>query len=203
MLHALIHDPYPIIAGVSLIEGAVIAILSGVGFAMGYVNPYFAFGLLIAGTFLQDVCYYRFGQWAAKKKKVRDFATRTKFLRDDLLTLETAWKKEMFVTLLMAKLAYGLYVPFVIAAGVSEVPFLRFVAVSLAISAPIIIIWEGVGYGMTRLFGLAHHGTWIASGVGVVGLVIVFFVMRRARRRLNTKKAVKQSHIIESDAKPA
>ncbi|MGH7010630.1 MAG: hypothetical protein ACREEX_07320, partial [Caulobacteraceae bacterium] len=62
---------------------------------------------------------------------------------------------------------------------------------------------EGVGYGMTRLFGLAHHGTWIASGVGVVGLVIVFFVMRRARRRLNTKKAVKQSHIIESDAKPA
>ncbi|HUZ12276.1 MAG TPA: VTT domain-containing protein [Caulobacteraceae bacterium] len=200
MLHALLHDPYPVIALVSLIEGAAIAIAAGVGFALGYIDPYFAFAIILAGVFVQDVVYYHLGRWAATQQRVRDFATRTKLLRENVLTLEAAWRKEMFLVLLLAKFAYGIYVPFVVSAGMSEAPFWKFIGLSMAISAPTIVMWMGVGYGMTHLYGSGgHDGAYIAAGVGVAGLAALFFVMRQARRHLNRRQAAQKSHVIDSD----
>lgn len=198
MLSELLHDPYPVIAFFSLIEGPMIAIAAGVGYAVIRINPLISFAIILGGAFVQDVVYYWLGGWAARVEKIRAFATKTKLLRENLLTLEVSWRKSMFLTLLLSKFAYGLYAPFVVSAGVSKAPFLKFLAISMALSAPVIAMWMGIGYGFARLYGASGHwADFVVTGVGVAGLVVLFFVMRHARRRLDPKQARRKSRFIE------
>ncbi|MGH6957255.1 MAG: DedA family protein [Caulobacteraceae bacterium] len=207
MLHALLHNPYPIIAFFSVIEGPLIAIASGVGYALIKLNPFFAFAIIMAGAFIQDLIYYWLGRWAASVKRVRDFATHTKLLRENFLTVEVSWRRDMVLTLVLSKFAYGLYAPFVVSAGSANVPFLKFLGASMAISAPVVAMWMGVGYGFAQLYGATgHSATYAVAGVGVVALVVLFFAMRRARSHINPNQARRKSNLIEGDgekAKPA
>lgn len=203
ILSAILRNAYAVMIPLSLIEGPMVAIGSGIGAALGYVDPFLAFAIILAGSMFQDFAYYGLGRWAASVEKVRRFATRTRLIRDSFLPIEQSWRKNMFLTLLISKLAYGLYAPFIVTAGLAAVPFVGFLAWSVAISAIFLGAWLALGYGLARFYGYLHAtgalAPYVVGAAGVFGLVLAFFVMRHARRRLDPGRAAKSSHLIETE----
>jgi hypothetical protein len=93
----------------------------------------------------------------------------------------------MVATLAASKFAYGLYGPILVTAGMAMTPFRPFLVASLAMSAVILGAWFGFGFGLERAYGaMGHTGlvTGIEAGIGVGGLVALFFIGKHARKRL-------------------
>jgi len=197
MIHLLLHNLYVVIGFFAIVEGPIIAIGAGVAFAFGYVNPFAAYAIVLGGAIVQDLVYYWLGRWAASVEKVREIATHTRLIRNNFLTLEVSWRKEMLTTLALSKFAYGLYAPFVISAGLSAVPFRRFMLASTSFSVLVIAFWCALGYGFARLYGAGgDFGRYAVIGLGVVAIAAIFLVMRHARRHLNPREARRKSHLI-------
>jgi membrane protein DedA with SNARE-associated domain len=197
MIHLFLHNIYVVIGFFAIVEGPIVAICAGVGFALGYVNPFAGYAIVLGGAIVQDVAYYWLGRWAASVEKVREIATRTRLIRKNFLTLETAWRKDMLVTLALSKFAYGLYAPFIISAGMSAVPFRKFMLASIGMAMVVIGFWCGVGYGFAKLYGTGgDFGRYAVIGLGIVAIVAMFFVMRHARRHLDPKQARRKSNVI-------
>lgn len=192
MLHLLMTYLYPVMIPLSLIEGPVVSVAAGAGVATGRVNPLYAALIIAFGAAFQDTAYYGLGRLARDRPRIRRLAQRTKLLRETVQPLEESWKRNMMATLVGSKFAYGLYGPILVTAGMAGVPFRRFLAASLAVSAVVLAAWFGLGFGLERLFGaIGDSGlaTGIMTGVGLAGLVAMVFIGRRARRRLKVEEA--------------
>lgn len=193
MLHILLTYAYPMMIPLSLIEGPIVALAGGAGVASGKLDPVFVALIIAVGAAFQDTVYYWMGRWAQTKPKVRALATRTHLFRDTLLPLEAAWRSNMLATLASSKLAYGLYGPILVTAGMAGAPFMLFLLESLALSAIVLGAWFGIGFGLQRTYGALgnqSYTSYVMAGIGVLGLSALFFIARHARRRLdgaNTK----------------
>ena len=197
MIHLFLHNIYVVIGFFAVVEGPIVAIGAGVGFALGYVNPFAAYAIVLGGAIVQDLVYYWLGRWAASVEKVREIATRTRLIRKNFLTLETSWREDMLATLALSKFAYGLYAPFIISAGMSAVPFRKFMLYSVGMAGLVIAFWCGLGYGFAKLYGVGgHFGRYAVIGLGIVAIVAMFFLMRHARRHLDPGKARSKSNLI-------
>jgi membrane protein DedA with SNARE-associated domain len=187
MLHLLLRYLYPVMLPLSLIEGPMVAVAAGAGVAAGKVNPLLAALIIAFGAFFQDTVYYWVGRLAQDKPSIRRLAERTKLLHESVLPLEEAWKRNMVATLAASKFAYGLYGPILVTAGMAKTPFRPFLITSLAMSAVILGAWFGFGFGLERVYGaMGHTGlvTGVEAGIGMGGLVALFFIGKHARKRL-------------------
>ena len=190
MLQFLLHHPYPVVGLVALIEGPLVAMASGVGFALGYINPVIVFALVWFGALVQDLVFYGVGRLAERSPRVRWFAQRTKLAQETLVPLEVSWRREMLLTLLFAKLSYGLYPPLVVAAGMAKAPFWRFLALSMGIEAPLDWIWIGIGYAMARSYGASGRlAPYVTTALGLAAVFGLYRLIRHARRSLSARQA--------------
>ena len=188
MLHLLLTHAYAAIIPLSLIEGPIVALAAGAGVATGKVNPAYAALIIAFGAFFQDTVYYWIGRWTESKPKVRAFAKRTRLLRDTVQPLKEAWRTHMFMTLVSSKFAYGLYGPILVTAGMASAPFGPFLLMSLAMSAVVLGTWFGVGMVLERVYGaLGGASSYAMTGIGVLGIVALYLIGRRARKRLERR----------------
>jgi membrane protein DedA with SNARE-associated domain len=185
------HDlAYWVMVPLSLVEGPIVALAAGAGMATGQVNPVVAGSILALGAVFQDTVYYWLGRLAIASSRIRALATRVHLLRNTLPPLEAAWRNALFATLLGSKFAYGLYAPMLVTAGMARAPFGRFLALSLAVSAVLLGGWFAAGYGLVRAYGALgerRYASFVVTGVGLVGLVALFFIARHVSKRLNPK----------------
>jgi membrane protein DedA with SNARE-associated domain len=185
-----IRNPYPSLALAGLVEGPLTGIACGVGWSLGWIDPLVAFALIWVGALFQDLVFFGLGRFAARAPKVRAFITRKRLLREGLAPLASSWRREMFVTVLLTKLSYGVYAPVVVTGGLAGAPFRRFIVYSCAIEAPLDVIWLGLGFGLQRLYGAAGaHASQIITAMGLVALALLVFLFRHARRQLDQRCA--------------
>lgn len=183
----LIHGAYWFLIPLAVIEGPLLALLCGVAARFGYINPFIAWGILVAGDLFPDIVYYWLGRWGATMPRVRAFATRTKLIRENLPDLEAAWRQNFFLALACAKLAYGVSPPLIVSIGLSGIPATRFFLSSIVIAVVYLGFLVGVGFGVGHAFGLTRGFLKNAPlYFGLVGFLcmcllggIAFFARRR------------------------
>lgn len=181
---------YVLMIPLSMIEGPIVALGAGAGWAAGKINPVVAGVILAFGAAFQDTLYYWLGRWAVASPRIRAFTVRFRLLRDTLQPLEAAWREALLPTLIGSKFAYGLYAPMLVTAGMAKAPFGRFLFLSLALSAGLLGAWFAAGYGLARAYGAlaeARYATFLLRGAGVAGVVVAVLVARYVSRRLNPK----------------
>ena len=195
MLHLLLTHAYELMIPLSLIEGPIVAVAAGIGVSTGRINPAYAAAIIAFGAFFQDTAYYWVGRWAESKPRVRALAKRARLLRETVQPLKEAWRSHMFATLASSKLAYGLYGPILVTAGMAAAPFPRFLAMSLGLSAVVLGAWFAFGVGLEHVYGAlgeSRYTSWVMGGLGAVGLVAVFLIGRKARKRLKQGGGAKE-----------
>jgi membrane protein DedA with SNARE-associated domain len=188
---------YLVLVALAIVEGPFLSIACGVAAALGYLNPFIAYGILIFGDVVPDVMYYWIGRYGATLPWVRRAASKTRLIREHFLPLERLWKTRLLTTMTLAKLSYGIAPPLIVTAGLSGVPFGPFVRDSIIVSSIYLGLLALVGYGFARAYGYVDLATGAAPYIIGAGGLLVFgvliFMMREARRRLNIRKPPKSN----------
>ncbi len=133
---------YIVILPVSIIEGPIIAVISGFLVSMGQLNFYIVLGILLLGDALGDIMYYSIGRWI-HGPIARIFSARVDSRRQT--QLQKMFNKHSIKILLINKMhtlgSVTLYY-----AGVLRMPLARFMIINVLGSVPKVLIFLAVGY---------------------------------------------------------
>jgi membrane protein DedA with SNARE-associated domain len=169
ILHLLMTYRYVIIFPISIIEGPIITILSGLLVSLGQVNLYVVFGVLVAGDVIGDCVYYgigRYGRNPAMKYVDRFF----KIDEDKLPHFEKRFKSHETSILLLGKTQpIGSVV--LATAGFVKMDFRKFVLVSLLGTMIKTAILLAVGF----YFGKAYNS--IDNYITKVSLILFLILV--------------------------
>jgi membrane-associated protein len=200
MLEQLLLYPYAFIIPLAIFEGPLLSVACGVGVALGYLNPFIAAPILIAGDILPDLVYWLCGWWGTRIDWVRRFATRVRVLREHLPAIEELWRTKLYSTMFIVKLAWGISAPFIVSAGMAGVSLRRFLIASLAVSLPYLGVLMALGYGVTIAYGKLGFAKLdaqlVISIIGVVFLCALLLIVRFARSQLDPRVARSRSNVV-------
>jgi membrane-associated protein len=146
---------YLILFPLSAVEGPLVSLAVGFLISLGYLDFFFAYPIVILGDIIPDSIYYYVGRLGNKNKLLERFRRRSKFISGNLHVVENLWQEHGRKTMLLGKLAYGLSVPFLISAGLVDMPFRRF----LSYAIPVTLFQYGmiiaIGYTLGHSYRMA------------------------------------------------
>ncbi len=165
----LIAHGSALILPLSIIEGPVVSVVTGLLSADGYFAWYWALPLLICGDLLGDLLYYGAGRLGrGMRRRVSP-------------PLRLALAGNATRILLIGKWTHSLGCLVLIGSGVMRVPLARFVLVNLVATVPKSGLLFGVGYFIgDQLPLLESHSVAVAAGLGVAGLATMATILLRA-----------------------
>jgi membrane-associated protein len=167
----LIAHGSALILPLSVIEGPVVSIVTGLLSSQGYFDWYWALLLLVCGDLIGDVIYYGIGRLGRGMR--RGLAPG----------LRMALTQNAGKMLLIGKWTHSLGCAILIGSGVVRVPVARFLLVNLIATVPKSAVLFGVGYFIGDHFPLLErHSALLAVALGLAGAASMGLVLLRADR---------------------
>ncbi|MFH0833804.1 MAG: hypothetical protein V2A63_00230 [Patescibacteria group bacterium] len=181
IVELLLNYKYVILVPLTIIEGPIVSVIAGMLVALGDLNPFAAYGIIVGGDIFGDSFYYFLGRFGRKI-----FGGRAgKFLRIKPEKVERA--KKLFEnhhnkTIILAKLFHGIGFTGLIAAGSLKIPYLRYFLLCLATT-----LFQAAGFLLLGFFfghaylQIGKYLDYFAAGTIVVGLAVgVFFWFKKS-----------------------
>lgn len=170
-----------LILPLSVLEGPVVAVLTGFLSVQGYFSWYKAIFLLVCGDLIGDVLYYWLGRGGAGPLVWlgRRFGLR----RSVSPEVQQGLRENASKMLLIGKWTHSIGFVVLIGSGMLRVPLSRFLAVNLLAAIPKVGLLFGFGYfagGHMAFF--ERHAVMTTALLAGAGIGAVAFVLRQAHR---------------------
>ena len=183
----IIQYRYWILIPLSFLEGPIIAFVAGTLAAIGYFNIYALAALFFVRDVGADGLYYMVGHFGGGRAFIRGILGRLGITEGRLEAARASWMRRLGVTIFFGKLAYGLSVAFIIAAGIMKMPprpFFAYVAVVAVLQYGTLLL---LGYFLGTSFGgsvqtILTHAYYVI-GLGAVLILGYIAVSLRLRKR--------------------
>lgn len=173
----------------TVIEGALVTTAAGVVAGLGYFNIFAVIGISIAGDLVGDIAYYfigRFSENIIHSKFFRFFGFHEERVEEMKKLLHTHTAK----ALLLIKLSPLIGPPGLISVGAVNVPFRKFLKMTVIISACKAVFFGLVGYfsaqSYVHISKAISHGQYLFIGL-ILFLVLVQVLYKKAAKRLTKK----------------
>jgi membrane protein DedA with SNARE-associated domain len=180
----LLQYRYWIIIPLSMVEGPMVAVITGALSARGHFNPYIACGFFVAKDVIVDGSYYLLGHLASVRSYWGKLLTRMRITGEEVTRARGLWRAHGWRTMFVAKFAWGVSPLFLVIAGLVGVPTASFFGYAAGVALLQYVVLFVVGY----YFGVATAGVSIAvrvlqgtTAIGVLGLLV--WLRRRLRPR--------------------
>lgn len=149
-LQILIQFRYFLIVPVTLVEGPVVMMVSGLLIKLGYLSFVPAYLLLMLGDLLGDIIWYGVGH-AYGHRFIKRFGKYFSVTEEGVETMKRVFHRHHAKILFISKITMGLGFALVtlMAAGMSKIPFRRYLLLNFAGQ----FIWTGVLVSVGYLFG--------------------------------------------------
>jgi membrane protein DedA with SNARE-associated domain len=161
----------------AVVEGPILTVLTGFVASLGYLNPFVAYGVILAGDVVGDSVLYLLGRSANNRISLRIL----KFLKiapAHLLVVKEQIERHPKKILLASKFLYGAGGIGLVAAGFSRFSFRRYVLINLLGSAfqALILILIGYYFGQAYTSIKTYIDYWavIGSVIFMVGYFLLF-----------------------------
>jgi membrane protein DedA with SNARE-associated domain len=169
-----------LILPLSVIEGPVVAALTGFLSAQGYFSWYTAICLLLGGDLVGDLLYYWLGRGGAAALAVlgRRFGLR----RQVSPSVQRGLRENASKMLLIGKWTHSIGFVVLIGSGMLRVPLPQFVTVNFLAAIPKVGLLFGFGYfagGHAAFF--ERHAVLTTALLAAAGIAAVALVLRHAR----------------------
>lgn len=170
---------YIILFPLAAIEGPVMGLIAGFIVSLGYLKPVPVYLILILGDIIPDITYYYVGRFGNHRKLGEKYGARFGALSRNFKLIEKLWRDHGKKTMFFSKLAYGLSTPFLISAGLVNMPLRRFVSYAVPVTLAQYLILMLIGYGLGHSFqAAAGYFRYIELGVALVVIIIItYFVL--------------------------
>lgn len=184
----IIHYKYFILLPLATIEGPTVTLVAGLLVSLGYLELVPAFCIVLTGDVIPDLGYYLIGRHLRNRPFLNRFSKHFTFLSRHLQLLESLWHNHGRKTMFVSKLAYGLSVPLLMSAGLTNMPAKRYVAYVLPVALFKCAAIMALGYLLAESYMSA---TKYIRGAGLMfaGLAMFIalgyaFIAFRARRSI-------------------
>lgn len=174
ILLLLVKYKYLVLFPIAAIQGPMASLIAGFLVFKGDFSFLPAYGVLILGDVIPDTIYYYIGRYGQDNFFVSLFTRKFTSLLVKKDVVKKLWENHTKKTMFLIKLAYGLSVPFIIAAGFTKVSYRKFIS-----SAFVVTI---VQYGLIMLGGyfLGHSyrlgGTYLEYAYIIITIILVLFI---------------------------
>ena len=180
IINLLIQYRYLVLFPLAAIEGPIIALFAGFFVYLGYFQFVPAFLILILGDLIPDTIYYFIGRFGNKKRLIEKYSARSNLVSRNFNLIEKLWRDHGRKTMFFSKLAYGLSTPFLISAGLVNMPWKTFISYTLPITmiqyAAIMIIGFYLGHSYKlALSYIKDAGFFVAAAliIFVAGYIVL------------------------------
>ncbi|MDO8486778.1 MAG: VTT domain-containing protein [Candidatus Curtissbacteria bacterium] len=180
---------YWVFLPLATVEGPIVTIIGGFLVSLGVLNPFFVYLLALLGDFIGDSFFYLLGR-VSRHKRLEDIVHRFGFTMSRFERLEKHFEKHPGKTLFFGKLAIGLEMVSLVAAGAAKVPFKKYIFYVFVPTAPKSLLWLLVGFyfgGAYLVINKYLNNTTLAVAVVVPVVVVVFFGYRFINKRVFKK----------------
>jgi membrane protein DedA with SNARE-associated domain len=124
--HLLIEYRYWILIPFAIIEGPIVAFISGTLASLGYFNIFILGGFFFLRDIVMDGLYYCLGYYGSKTKFAKWTLKKMKFHAGHLEELRAIWEKHPMRTMLIGKISYGVAQAFIMVAGMVKMSLRKF-----------------------------------------------------------------------------
>lgn len=183
ILQLILAYRYLIIFPIAVVEGPIIAILSGFLVSRGALNMYVVYVLLVLGDLVGDTIYYLIGRWGGNafvRRHGHFFGLR----EEHLIAFEEGFRRHSTKLLLFGKTqAIGSVT--LAAAGITKMPYLRFLFISAIGTTIKIFLLLLIGFYFGQAYGTINtylSRIAIISSFAVVIAIVVFVLYRRKKQ---------------------
>lgn len=173
----------------AIIEGPIATVISGFLSSQGIMNAAAVYFCVVLGDLTADSLYYALGRWG-KRGAINKWGKYIGLSMKKITAMESHFAKHGGKTVVTGKLAHGIGIVILAAAGASQMPYKKFLLFSLIGVFPQSLILLLIGY----YFGHAYNriGSYldyyaILVVVVVIILIGVYFLIRRYSRKIEKK----------------
>ncbi len=197
MLHILLIYKYWVLVPLGIIEGPIVAFACGAAASLGYIQPFIAYGILLACGVFPDMMWYTIGKYGSGLTFSKNPSSQFGVIRDNLSSLHPLWDEHPFLAMLSSKLAYGISAPFLVSAGLAKMPFGKFMRYSVSITAMYLGFLLATGYFFAAYYlalkDILKNAEIFIGVVAALFLIAFFFVGRGLHHSIHTLFTRRQS----------
>jgi len=189
--HLIIEYRYWILVPLAIVEGPIVAFISGTLAAIGYFNLYGLMVFFFARDMIMDAAWYYAGYFGWKTAFAKRMLAKMNIQESHLKEVHQLWEKYPARTMFVGKLSYGIAVAFVAVAGVVKMSLAKFFSYGAVVA---IVEYVGLlllGYFFGDAFGGSFTGIVdnaqyaIAAGFA---LLSAYYILRWYIRQKFSKK---------------
>lgn len=173
IIHTIITFRYALIFPIAVIEGPIIAVISGFLVHQHIVSLFLTYGVLLAADIVGDAGYYVLGRWGGRQLLDR-FGKYIGAHPEKVALFEKQFEKHGNKIILIGKFTQVGGLPSLIGAGIARMPFVAFLIWNTIGSAIKIPIFMAIGY----YFGAAYEriNAYLNSfyTIGTLFLILLF-----------------------------
>ena len=173
------HYKYLVILPIAIVEGPIIAVISGFIVSLGLANGYIIYILLLLGDLIGDSLHYALGRYGREKRwlgRIRDF-----FGYDDDVEnfLQKHFEMHKGKTFIVAKVSHGLGGAVQVAAGMARVNYRQFFWWNFIGTLPKSLILMLIGYyaGHSYIKINTYLGVISLATIGIVVALIAGYIL--------------------------
>lgn len=185
ILYLLEHYKYFILFPLAVIEGPILAILAGFLCSTGVMNPLFVYPIIVLGDTTGDsICYLagRSGNQTFLKRIIR----RVGVSAEQLNKVSGSLSRHPVKTISLSKIILGIGVAGIYLAGLTRVPYYRFIRVCVLTSMIQYSVYLTIGILSGSAYKQINHYLNFFSAVSITAAAatIAFLFIRSIRKRI-------------------
>ncbi len=186
---------YPIIFPLATFEGPVVSLAVGFLVRVGVFKFLLAYLVMITGDIIPDSLFYFIGYYGNEAKVAKKYLSKSKFFSNHFPAVERLWLEHPVKIMFFGKLAYGMALPFLITAGMTKIPYKRFIKIAFPITLLQYFVLMVVGYYLGSLYGGAtKYVEWFYFVFALVVVVFMLVYLVKFARR-NIAKIEKEAEL--------
>ena len=173
-------------------EGPVVSLVVGFLILSGTLAFWPAYIILLFGDIIPDTIYYFLGYFSDKVKFIQKHFFKSETIKKNLDIINNLWEKYPFKMMFFSKLAYGFATPFLISAGLTKMPYKKFISYTIPITCFQYAVFVGIGYYLGKSYEIAIKYVdffYIFMAI-TISIFIIFYIhmVKYARKTIISMK---------------
>jgi len=185
IFYLLLKFRYIILFPLDVVEGPILAVITGFLCTEGYLNIFIVYPIIVLGDITGDTICYMFGRWGMPRFLKR-FIEKLGLKPGNIDKVRIYFDANPKKTISLSKITLGIGIAGIYLAGNARIPYHRFIRICLITSALQYIIYLAIGL----LFGSAYkqisnYLNFFAAFTIVTFLsIILFYIIKSIRKKL-------------------
>ncbi|MFA6306146.1 MAG: DedA family protein [Candidatus Gracilibacteria bacterium] len=176
---------YLILLPIAFLEGPIISVIAGFLCSTGILNIPITYAILLLGDWGGDTLYYAIGRFGGRPL-IRKWGHFLGFTEEKVLKIEKHFEKNAGKTLVVGK-TQAIGMVFLTAAGLSKMPYGKFMLINLIISLPKTILFLVIGYFAGETYDMINEYLGIYGAVTTIALILGVGIYFFTKSRNNEK----------------